>query len=164
TSEATAWKRDRSFKWNDDLFWGLYNNWYGTFKYGGTAALQWNLVLDHNYGPTPRKDSQAYGIVTVNTDTYQESKMEREFYGMGHISKAIGGGGNLIESILHEGGKPSAQLRTLAFKRTDGSLGLFVINKSPKSNAKLTIEYRNLTFDVIIPKYSLATYEWSELK
>ena len=164
TSEATAWKRNRPFKWGDDLFWGLYNNWYATFKYGGAAAQQWNLVLDHKYGPTPRKDSAAYGLVTVETDTFQESKMEREFYAMAHISKAIGGGGHAIESVLHEGGKPSAKLRTVAFKRTDGSLGLFVINNSGKSNVDLTIKCRNLTFDVTVPKYSLATYIWSESK
>ncbi len=162
TSEATAWKKDRSFKWNDDLFWGLYNNWYATFKYGGTAALQWNLVLDHLHGPTPREDSEAYGIVTVNTETFKESKLEREFYAMAHISKAIGGGGHSIESVLHENGKASGKLRTVAFKRPDGQIGLFVINNAKKTNAELTVSYRNLTFDVMVPSYSMATYTWSE--
>ena len=159
TTEASAWGKKRKWDWSGDITWGFTNNWLSTFEYGGGAALEWNMVLDHKYGPSLRHDSAAYGLLTVNTDTYKEVKFEREFYAMAHISKAMAGGAQRLSSVLMSNGKPSMQCKSLAFKRNDGKIGLFILNLG-KKDAEITVSYKGQFLDVKMRKESMQTLVW----
>ena len=71
---------------------------------GRSVALEWNLVLDHKYGPTLRDDSLAVGLVTIHTDTYNSVKFEREYYAMAHVSKAARPGAVCVKTSVTEAG------------------------------------------------------------
>ena len=86
-TELSGWGKNRG-PWFGDIRWGLEHNWLGGLEAGASVALEWNLALDHQYGPTLRHDSAAMGLVTVNTDTWRDVKFEREFYAMAHVSLA----------------------------------------------------------------------------
>ena len=156
TTEITAWGK-RKTDWAGDIDWSMSNNWLPTFENGGSVSLQWNIALDHKFGPTPRHDSEASGLATVYTENYKEVKLEREFYAMAHFSKAVAGGAQKLTSFFQNRGMPAYSCKTMAFKRDDGKIGIFILNKSPSNEAEIVIEYEGQSVSVNIPKKSIAT-------
>ena len=159
TTEITAWGK-RKTDWSGDLDWSFRENWLPTFENGGSVSLQWNLVLDHKYGPSPRHDSEASGLATVFTDNYKEVKFEREFYAMAHFSKAVSGGATKLKTHFLRDGGYDYSCSTMAFKRDDGKVGVFILNKSAKSKVKLSVEYRGQFIPIEVPAKSIVTLLW----
>ena len=151
TTEATAWSSKRSrwtnghqvenINWIYDIGWGYNHNWFGTFENGGHASLQWNFALDHAHGPSPRDDSYAYGLVTINTDSWDEVKFEREFYAMAHVSKAMAGGGHVIDSsFMQTSGHPYGRAKWIAVERDDGRIGVFIQHEEGENTLELSVQ------------------------
>jgi glucosylceramidase len=159
-TELSGWGKNRG-PWFGDIRWGLEHNWLGGLEAGASVALEWNLALDHQYGPTLRHDSAAMGLVTVNTDTWRDVKFEREFYAMAHVSLAARPGSRPIRTIITRHGAPAldSPFSALGFVRRDGGRGLFVGNYG---SAPETIEVLcdGEAFDCVMPGKSLATLVW----
>jgi glucosylceramidase len=168
TTEATAWGSNRAnwangqdigeINWIYDLSWGLSHNWLATFLHGGTASLQWNFALDHAYGPSPRSDSYAYGLVTVHTASWNEVKFEREFYAMAQISKAMAGGGEVIHSELVNDAGSHIWYQAIVVRRHDGKIGVFYFNQDAHYAIDLTIEVGTERTSVHIEPSTFATF------
>jgi hypothetical protein len=82
-----GWGKNRGGWWGD-VDWGMTHSWMGGPQNWCQASLEWNLALDSKFGPTPRPDSEAVALVVIQTDSYQEVKFEREFYGLAQMSRA----------------------------------------------------------------------------
>ena len=130
-TELSGWGKNRG-AWFGDVAWGMERMWMGGPQNGCQAALQWNLVLDNNYGPTLRKDSAATAMAAVNTDRCDEVRFEREFYAMAQLSLAARPGAKRIASTLTG---PAAGLDLVGFVHTDGKSALVVFNKSKIARA-----------------------------
>jgi len=155
-TEASGWGKNRGH-WFGDVEWGLSHNWLGGPQHWCEAALQWNLVLDHKFGPTLRDDSQATALVTVNTDRYDEARFEREFYALAQMSRAARPGSKRITASVQAGN--GAGLELIAFKLSNGQMSLVVYNKNDAEKA-FEVESNRRFFEYHLPARSIATFVW----
>ncbi|MEM9082342.1 MAG: glycoside hydrolase [Planctomycetota bacterium] len=158
TTELTGWGADRGVWW-PDVEWGLRHNWFDGIASGASVALEWNLVLDHQFGPTPRNDSQGVGLATVNTDTWEDVRFEREFYAMAHVSRAAQPGSHVAVSRLTRfGGTYSGNdVQALAFSLTESGYAVVLVNRlsSDQTVAIQTVGGEWISVDV--PPRGMAT-------
>lgn len=155
TTEATGWRDLSRPGWAGDCFWGLRHNWLGSLQAGAGMSLQWNLILDHKHGPTTRTDSKGVGLVTLNTDTWESVRFEREYYAMAHVSKAIGHEGVHV----HSEQSPKSNLLALAVARADGATGL-VVGNPDGSTQTCQVIYKGKQLTLELPARSLVTLVW----
>ena len=155
-TESSGWGKSRG-PWFADVEWGLSHNWLGGPQHWCEAALQWNLVLDHKFGPTLRDDSQATALVSVNTDRYNEARFEREFYALAQMSRAARPGSKRIAASVQAGN--GAGLELIAFKLPNGQTSLVVFNKSDAKKA-FEVESNRRFFEYHVPARSIATFVW----
>lgn len=155
-TEATGWGKNRG-RWFGDVAWGLSHNWLGGPQHGCEAALQWNLVLDHKFGPTLRDDSQATALVTVNTDRYDEARFEREFYALAQLSRAARPGCRRIAASVQAGN--GAGLELIAFQLPNGQMSLVVFNQNDAERA-FAVESNRRFLEYHVPARSIATFVW----
>jgi glucosylceramidase len=152
-TEVSAWRDASKKEWFGDVQWGLRANWLGTFRNWGSVALEWNLVLDHKYGPTLRDDSLAIGLVTVDTETYNSVKCEREYYAMAHVSKAARPGAVCVETMVAEAGAVEAA----AFRLKTGQLTLVTFNPD-SADRSFNVVCDERRFAYTLPARSIATF------
>ncbi|WP_136063305.1 glycoside hydrolase family 30 protein [Pontiella sulfatireligans] len=155
-TEATGWRDETKKGWLGDCAWGLKHNWLGGLAAGASVGLQWNLALDHKHGPTTRDDSLAVGLVTVNTDTWNSAKFEREFYCMAHVSRAVRPGSVRLHHIVKNGG---GNILVLAVQRPDGSQALVVCNQN-KDDRSFEVRCGNRFLKLKTPARSIQTLTW----
>jgi glucosylceramidase len=155
-TESSGWGKNR-VPWFGDVEWGLSHNWLGGPQHWCEAALQWNLVLNHKFGPTLRDDSQATALVTVNTDRYDEARFEREFYALAQMSRAARPGSRRIAASVRAGN--GAGLELIAFKLPNGQTSLVVFNKTDAEKA-FEVESDRRFFEYHVPARSIATLVW----
>ena len=120
------------------------------------ANLEWNLALDSKFGPTPRPDSAAAGLVVVQTN-FNEVKFEREFYGLAQMSRAARPGSKHIEASF-KGAAPDG-MDIVAFALPDGQTSLVVFNQK-ETEQSFQVEADGKFFDYAAPKHSIATFVW----
>ena len=159
-TEITGWGKDRG-SWFGNIDWTMNHNWMGGPQNYASVSLQWNLALDHKYGPTLRDDSAALGIVTINTDNYLEVKLEREYYPMAQLSKAAQPGSIRIASEVRKQNTKSNMLDTLAFQMPDGKISLVVYN-SKEDKCQFQVSSNGKYFHYTMPGRSIATFIWPE--
>ncbi|MGE5296643.1 MAG: glycoside hydrolase family 30 protein [Solirubrobacterales bacterium] len=155
-TEISAWRDTSRKEWFGDVQWGLRANWLGTFQNWGSASLEWNLVLDHKYGPTLRDDSLAIGLVTVDSDTYNSVKCEREYYAMAHVSKAARPGATCVKTSVTGAGA----IEAAAFHLKTGQISLVTFN--PDSvDRPFEVVCGECRFAYTLPARSVATFLWN---
>lgn len=155
TTEATGWGKNRG-EWWGDIEWGMAHVWLRPQLEGSAAALQWNLVLDQNYGPTPRHDSEGYGLMTFNTED-QTISYEREFFAMAQLSQAALPGSRRIQSKAS--GERSGGLDTIAFSLPNDRVSLVVFNRNGDER-RFQVEDGKQGFDYEISGHSIVTFIW----
>ncbi len=156
TTEATGWRDESNKGWPGDCAWGIKHNWLGGLAAGASIGLQWNFVLDHKHGPTSRDDSLAVGLVTVNTDTWDSVKLEREYYCMAHVSKATRSGSVHLKTMVKNGG---GNILVLAVRRSDGSFALVVCNQN-KDDRGFELRFNDRYLKLETPARSIQTLIW----
>ncbi len=154
-TEVSAWRDASKKEWFGDVQWGLRANWLGTVQNWGSVALEWNLVLDHKHGPTLRDDSLAIGLVTVDTDTYNSVKCEREYYAMAHVSKAARPGAVCVRTSVTGAGTVEAA----AFRLKTGQIGLVAFNPD-SADRSFDVVCGERRFAYTLPARSIATFLW----
>jgi len=89
------------------------------------SFVLWNMALDEENGPTVPGfgRSTCRGLVKINQQT-KELEYTLDYYGLAHFSKKIKPGALRIDSTS------DSQIRTVAFKNTDGSIVTVVLNDS----------------------------------
>lgn len=96
------------------------------FNNGVVAWTDWNILLDERGGPN-HVGNLCFAPVHSNTTT-DELTFTNSYYYIGHFSKFIRPGAKRIASV-----STSNALLTTAFKNTDGSLAIVVMNSSNKN-------------------------------
>jgi len=155
-TEHGGWGKNRGGWWGD-VDWGMAHSWMGGPQNWCQASVQWNLALDCKFGPTPRPDSEATGLVEIQTDNYQEVKFEREFYAMGQMSRAARPGSKHIAASF-KGADPGG-MDIVAFALPNGQTSLVVFNKQ-KMEQSFQVEADGKFFDCLAPGHSIVTFVW----
>ncbi|MDN3677281.1 glycoside hydrolase family 30 protein [Flavobacterium paronense] len=96
------------------------------FNNGVVAWTDWNILLDETGGPN-HVGNLCFAPVHSNSKT-DELTFTNSYYYIGHFSKFIRPGAKRISSV-----STSNSLLTTAFKNTDGSLAIVVMNTSDKN-------------------------------
>jgi glucosylceramidase len=154
-TEQSGWGKKRG-AWFGDIAWGMDRMWMGGPQNGCQSALQWNLVLDHHFGPTLRKDSAATAMAAVNTDRFDEVCFEREFYAMAQMSQAAPPGAKRVASTLVGVG---SGLDYVAFIQPEGQTALVVFNKN-KAARILRLTDGRASFIYELSGRSIVTLVW----
>ncbi len=107
--------------------WGLGEK-YGAnmihdFNNGCVGFTDWNILLDETGGPN-HVGNFCFAPILGNTKTGQLI-FTNEYYYIGHFSKFIRPGAKRISSSASR-----SQLLTTAFKNTDGSVAIIIMNQS----------------------------------
>ena len=155
-TEHGGWGRHRGGWWGD-VDWGMAHSWMGGPQNWCQASVEWNLALDGKYGPTPRPDSEAVGLVEIQTGNNQEARFEREFYGLAQISRAAPPGSKRIAAAI-KGAAPD-RLEIVAFALPNGQTSLVAFNQN-KSELPFEVEADGSFFDYVAPGHSIATFTW----
>ncbi|MEH0153332.1 glycoside hydrolase family 30 protein [Limibacter armeniacum] len=117
------------FKWDEMDNWALGER-YGysminDFNNGTVAWTDWNILLNENGGPN---HVQNFCFAPIHADTRTgELHYTNSYYYIGHFSKFVRPG---AERIMSSSSRDN--LLTTAFKNTDGSIAMVVMNKTDK--------------------------------
>lgn len=156
TTELSGWGRKRGAWWGD-VEWGMAHAWFGPAQHWSEASLEWNIALDHRFGPTLRGNSEAMGLVTVKTDGFKDVKFEREFYAMAQLSRAARPGARRIAATISAG--RGGGLDLLAFTLPQGGTSLVVFNRNPGESA-IQVADHGAWFAYHLPGHAIATFVW----
>ncbi len=156
TLELSGWGKNRGGWWGD-VEWGMAHNWLGAAQNWSEVSLEWNIALDHRYGPTLRADSQAMGLITIKSEGFLDVRFEREFYAMAQVSRAARPGAKRIGVTISSGS--GAGLDLIAFALADGRTSLVVLNKSG-SESNFQVGGGGGFFSYQLSGRSIATFIW----
>ncbi len=155
-TEHGGWGRKRGDWWGD-VDWGMAHSWMGGPQNWCQASVEWNLALNDRFGPTPRPDSEAAGLVVIQTDHYQEAKFEREFYGIAQMSRAARPGSKHIAAYF-KGADPGG-MDIVAFALPGSQTSLVVVNKE-QTEKSFQVEADGKYFAYLAPGHSIVTFVW----
>lgn len=155
-TEHTGWGQNRGGWWGD-VDGCMSRNWLGGPQNWCQASLEWNLALDTQFGPTPRPDSAAEGLVGVETNSYQGVRFEREFYGLAQLSRAARPGAKHIAAAF-EGADPG-NLDLVAFALPNRQTSLVVFNRK-EVEQEFEVEAAGKFFGYTAPGHSISTFVW----
>lgn len=143
--------------WNDGGFDAdLIRN--GTFlvdtiRNWAKTIIKWNLALDENNGPKIAGGCDTcYGVVTIHQSTRQITPRPH-YYALGHAGKFLRPGAVRMDST-------DGQIRTVAFKNTDGSMVLYAVN-STSAGEILKLQWNGQWTLCPIPARSILTFRWN---
>jgi glucosylceramidase len=155
-TEHGGWGKDRG-GWMGDIDWEMANSWLGGPQNWCQASLEWNLALDNKFGPTPRPDSQATGLVVVQTNNFREVRFEREFYGLAQMSRAARPGSKHIAASFK--GADPGDVDIVAFALPNHKTSLVVFNKK-QTEQSFQVESGEEFFGYTAPEHSIVTFVW----
>jgi glucosylceramidase len=120
------------------------------------AVVLWGLVLDDKNGPHTGGCATCRGFVTVNRSTVPHTvTYTADYYAIGQASQFVHPGAVRIESSeLSQTG-----VETVAFKNTDGSIILLVLNNAD-ADQSFSVSWHGKAFRTLLEAGSVATYEW----
>ena len=139
------------------MFYYLNDFLIPTMQKGSSNFMMFNIALNSQHGPvTPGGTfcEDCRGIVTIDGN---ESKIELEYYLLGHSSKISRSGAKMIKSTFI-GNMPSG-LTSTAFLNPDGSKGLVLVNGTGMNqNITITVKGDNRRLVYGIPPSSVASF------
>jgi glucosylceramidase len=121
-AESYDIKKINDWKWGETYGRSLIND----FNNGTVGWTDWNVLLDERGGPN-HVGNFCFAPVHADTKTGELTYLNSYYY-IGHFSKFIRPGAKRIISSTSRG-----QLLTTAFKNTDGSIIVVVMNQSNES-------------------------------
>ena len=121
-AESYDIKKINDWKWGETYGRSLIND----FNNGTVGWTDWNVLLDEKGGPN-HVGNFCFAPVHADTKTGELTFLNSYYY-IGHFSKFIRPGAKRIISSTSRG-----QLLTTAFKNTDGSIIVVVMNQSNES-------------------------------
>lgn len=134
-----------------DLNWHVTNLIVGATRNWCRNVLEWNLATDANYGPhTDGGCSGCKGALTISSSTVTHNV---SYYIIAHASKFVRPGAVRIASDY------LSNLPNVAFKNTDGSKVLIVLN-SGTSQQSFSFKIDGKTATSTLDAGAVATYIW----
>jgi glucosylceramidase len=134
-----------------DLSWHVENVVIGSMNNWSKTALEWNLASDVNTGPhTPGGSTNSMGALTINGNSVTRNVA---YYIIAHASKFVAPGALRISS------NSSGNIKTTAFKNTDGSKVLLALNTSG-SSISFKVKWGTQSFTYNLPGGAVATFKW----
>ncbi len=119
------------------------------FNNGTTAWTDWNILLDEKGGPNHVGN---YCFAPVHADTRTgELIYTNAYYYIGHFAKYVRPGARRIASASSR-----SALSTVAFKNTDGSIAVVVLNTTDKA-LSYKVWLNHLAADANCPPHSIST-------
>jgi len=136
---------------NADLNWHITNLIVGATRNWSRNVIEWNLASDGNYGPhTTGGCSNCQGAVTIAGGAISRNV---SYYIIAHAAKFVKPGAVRIASDA------STTLPNVAFKNTDGSKVLIVLNSS-NTLQNFNIKFNSKIVTTSIQPGAVATYKW----
>lgn len=133
-----------------DLAWHVSNLIIGATRNWCRNVLEWNLASDSNFGPhTSGGCSTCLGAVTISAAVTRNVS----YYIIAHASKFVRPGAVRIASDQQN------TLPNVAFKNTDGSKVLIVLNTST-NNQLFNIRFNSKMVNTNLAGGAVATYIW----
>jgi glucosylceramidase len=150
-TEGCNEKYDKSRLDNDDpkLAERYGKSMINDFNNGTVAWTDWNILLDETGGPN-HVGNFCFSPVHGNTKT-DELTFSSSYYYIGHFSKFIRPGAKRIVSVSSVN-----SLLTTAFKNTDGSIAIVVMNQSDR-NVNYSVALQSKTSQLEIMAHSIQT-------
>lgn len=134
-----------------DLSWHIANLIVGATKNWSRNVLEWNLATDAGYGPhTNGGCSTCQGALTISGSGITRNV---SYYIIAHASKFVRPGAVRISST------DETSLPNVAFKNTDGSKVLIVLNTSNTAQS-FNIQFNGKTVTSALAGGAVATYIW----
>jgi len=134
-----------------DLSWHIANLIVGATKNWSRNVLEWNLATDAAYGPhTNGGCSTCQGALTISGSGISRNV---SYYIIAHASKFVRPGAVRI------GSPDETTLPNVAFKNTDGSKVLIVLNSSNTSQT-FNIQFNGKMVTSTLTGGAVATYIW----
>jgi len=134
-----------------DLNWHVTNLIVGATRNWSRNVIEWNLASDPSFGPhTTGGCTTCQGAITVNSSSFSRNV---SYYIIAHASKFVRPGAVRIASDA------STALPNVAFKNTDGSKVLIVLNSSG-STQSFNIKFNSKIVTTSLANGSVATYKW----
>jgi glucosylceramidase len=156
-----CWVKVPIHEFSDGEYWG--NMIMNDMKNWVSGWIYWNMILDNGGGPwlTSVKhgdpdNNRQHPVVIINRDT-KEVTYTGLFYYLEHFSKFVRPGAYRINTT---GGWD--QLNFAAFKNTDGSIVLNIINNGSETDCKVAVEDK--VADQKLKAHSITTLQWNEVK
>ena len=146
------------YGFNDGEFWG--NMIVNDMKNGISGWIYWNMILEETGSPglisvkhgEPFKDSQ-HPVVIINRKTKTVTYTGLYYY-LAHFSKFVRTGAYRIFSSAGS----NSNLNFVAFKNSDGTIVLNVINNGESSIYK--VEWNNKMLVQKLKAHSITTFLW----
>lgn len=145
---------------SSDLAWAMENQIIGGPRNYAQAVLEWNLVLDQNYGPQNGGCTNCTPMITVNDSSSPATiSYDEAYYFFGQASKFVNPGAYMIESNSAAPG--TGGIEDVAFQNPSGSVALIVFNDA-SSSAAFNVDWapNNEAFTYTLPAGSVATFSW----
>ena len=135
-----------------DLNWHVNNLIVGATRNWSRNVIEWNLAADPNFGPhTNGGCTTCQGAVTINGSTGISRNVS--YYIIAHASKFVRPGAVRIAS------DESSTLPNVAFKNTDGTKVLIVLNNNAGTQT-FNIKFDSKTVTTTLNNGAVATYVW----
>lgn len=153
-----CWVKVPIHEFSDGEYWG--NMIMNDMKNWVSGWIYWNMILDNGGGPwltsvehgDPDNNRQ-HPVVIINRDT-KEVTYTGLFYYLEHFSKFVRPGAYRINTT---GG--SDQLNFAAFKNSDGSIVLNIINNGAETDCKFAIANKMAVQK--LKAHSITTLQWN---
>lgn len=128
----------------------------GTLTRYGKGVVLWNLMLDDKRSPyRPGGCGTCFGAVEIDSKDYSSLRYSSHYYDIAHCSKVI------RPDAVRIGAEGGDGLKYAAFRNTDGSYALIVLNRSAADRA-VTVQGESGAFEYTLPARSIASFRWSE--
>ena len=137
----------------DNLEWFVSTLIIGSTRNWSRGVLLWNLALDENHGPHLGGCGDCRGVVTINSTTGAVTRNE-EYYALGHASRFVLPGARRIGSTTGTLG-----LESVAFRNTDGSTALIVVNTADVERS-FRVKEGEGSFFYLLPAGAVVTFRW----
>ena len=143
---------DAGGDFRDDFLWHVREVMIGSMNHYARIALEWNLASYGDFTPhTPGGCSRCLGAITC----HRQGGVSRNvpYYTVGQFSKFIRPGAERLECRA-EG------VHAAAFRNTDGSMALAVLNDRNDDSATVTVHCGGQRFSYSLPPASAVTFVW----
>jgi len=149
-----------NYNFADCLLNDMRDIFLGTMTYGGKGVTLWNLMLDENKGPYTDESGSCktcYGAVTIASSNYTTLDYYSQYYDIAHCSKVIRPGAVRIGTKGYE----LSGITYQAFKNTDGSYGVVILNENGASQ-QLVFVSEDHSVKYTVPAKSIVSLKWND--
>jgi glucosylceramidase len=137
----------------DNLVWNVRTLIIGATRNWARGVLLWNLALDEHHGPHTGGCGNCRGVVTIDSQSGAVTR-NVEYYALAHASRFVRPQARRIGSTSGVAG-----LESVAFRNTDGSTALIVVNAGV-AERRFVVRWAGKTLVYLLPAGAVATLRW----